>query len=340
MDTNYIAGPDGLRKTIARSMLRLISTGAYVARARAVLEITKTDRGSVFDCPESQKSIHRTDESRFHSVGIAGLEKQNRALVALANELDCQVRLRTRELQKRDAEILRQSEQLRELSSRLQQNQDDERRHIARELHDSAGQRLAALGMNLAIIASHKMQDPTLENAVQDSQELVQELSKEIRTMSYLLHPPLLDENGLPEAIRWYTRGIMARNGLDIELVIGENFGRLPREIELAVFRIVQECLTNIHRHSGSKTAAILVSRTGESVFLEVQDAGQGISVETLAGIQVQRAGVGITGMRERARHLGGVMNIQSDTSGTKVSVTFPVPITDTDQTSVPKSLS
>src|SRR5437763_147727 len=156
--------------------------------------------------------------------------------------------------------------------------------------------------MNLASMTQQAEQNPARSKIVQECVDLVQELSKEIRTMSYLLHPPLLDESGLREAIHWYMRGLMERSGLHIELNISEDFGRLPAPMELAVFRIVQECLTNIHRHSDSKTAAIRLSRTKERVSLEVQDEGQGIPPEKLAAIQGQRSGVGITGMRERVR--------------------------------------
>jgi two-component system, NarL family, sensor kinase len=134
-----------------------------------------------------------------------------------------------------------------------------------------------------------------------------------------------LDENGLPEAIRWYLQGMTERSGLKVELLIAEALGRLSDEIELAVFRIVQECLTNIHRHSGSKAATIRLSRNSFCVSVEIQDYGTGMSAEKLALIQGQRSGVGITGMRERVRYLTGIMNIDSNGSGTKISVTLPV---------------
>jgi PAS domain S-box-containing protein len=255
------------------------------------------------------------------------LESEER-LRTLADGLETQVSVGTQELELRNAEVLQQSEQLRELSNRLLQIQDHERRRIARELHDSAGQILTALGLSLASASQPATQNPLLAKAVEDSQKLVQQLSQEIRTMSYLLHPPLLDESGLSEAIRWYMQGLAERSGLNIELSISENFGRLPGEMELAVFRIVQECLTNIHRHSGSKTATIRLSRIAESVSLEIQDEGKGIPAEKLAGIQAQHSGVGITGMRERVRHLKGAMSIQSNGRGTKISVTLPIPTT------------
>ena len=256
------------------------------------------------------------------------LRESEERLRALTDGLETQVRVRTQELEQRNAEVVQQSEQLRELSNRLVQTQDDERRRIARELHDSAGQLLTALGLNLSSVTELARQNLPLDKIIEDSHALIQQLSKEIRTMSYLLHPPLLDENGLSEAIRWYVQGLMERSDLKIELVISENFGRLPGEMELSVFRIVQECLTNIHRHSDSKVATIRISRRAESVSLEIQDGGKGISAEKLAGIRAQRSGVGITGMRERVRHFGGALDIQSDATGTKILVELPVPMT------------
>jgi PAS domain S-box-containing protein len=253
------------------------------------------------------------------------LRRSEEQLRILADDLERQVRTRTQELEQRNTEILQQSEQLRQLSTRLLQLQENERRHIARELHDSAGQVLAALGMNLAGMMQHVTKNPILGKSVEDSQRLVQQLSKEIRTTSYLLHPPLLEENGLTEAIHWYMQGLTERSGLQVDLDIAEDFGRLPSEMEMAVFRIVQECLTNIHRHSGSETATIRLSRNPDSVALEIQDEGSGIAAEKLDGIRAQRSGVGITGMRERVRHLKGSMDIHSNGTGTKVSVTLPV---------------
>ena len=264
------------------------------------------------------------------------LRESKERLRSFADGLETEVRLRTRELERRNAEVLDQSEQLRDLSNRLLRSQDDERRRIARELHDSAGQILTALGMSLANVGQRVTHDPQLAEGVEDSRELVQQLSKEIRTTSYLLHPPLLDENGLPEAIRWYVQGLEGRSDLKIELCISESFGRLPCEVEMALFRIVQECLTNIHRHSGSKKATIRIVRKAETVSLDIQDEGKGIATEKLVSIQGQNAGVGIAGIRERVRHLRGTVNIQSSPSGTTISVTLPVPI---DAISQPESM-
>jgi PAS domain S-box-containing protein len=246
------------------------------------------------------------------------------SLKTAQDQLRDRVRIQTQELDQRNEEVLQQAEQLRELSTRLQLTQDEERRHIARELHDSVGQIITALGMTLSGVTQRVVQDPSLGSLVHESEQLVQQLSKEIRTMSYLLHPPLLDESGLSEAIRWYTDGLGERSGLDIELDISDEFGRLPAEMELALFRIVQECLTNIHRHSGSKTAAIHLSRAGGDISLRVEDTGKGIPAEKLKGIQKQRSGVGITGMRERVRHFKGMLDIQSSAVGTTISIILP----------------
>lgn len=252
------------------------------------------------------------------------LRDSEERLRTLTASLESQVRARTQELERQNVEILDQSEQLRELSNRLMQSQDHERRRIARELHDSAGQIIAVLSMALNDISQRAKADPALAKVAENSQELVQQLNDEIRTMSYLLHPPLLDENGLLDAIRWYIQGATERSGISIHLIIGEDFGRLPREMELALFRVMQEALTNIHRHSTSKTATIRLLRTADGVSLDVEDEGKGIAPEKLKQIQA-RPGVGIAGMQERVRHFGGVIRIDSNESGTKISASLPL---------------
>jgi len=242
----------------------------------------------------------------------------------LADALDTQVQFRTQELQRRNAEILQQSEQLRDLSVRLLQAQDHERRHIARELHDSAGQTLAALAMTFARLAEDAKHNPTqLAAGFEDAQALVQDLTQEIRTASYLLHPPLLDESGLSSALDWYVQGLAERSGLEIDLKIGEEVERLPPAMELVIFRLVQECLTNIHRHSGSETAMIRISREADRVHVLVRDDGKGMSQDRLAEIQSKGSGVGIRGMRERVRQFQGELTVESNALGTTISATF-----------------
>jgi PAS domain S-box-containing protein len=242
----------------------------------------------------------------------------------LADALETQVQFRTQELQRRNLEILQQTEQLRDLSRRLLQTQDEERRHIARELHDSAGQTLAALGMSLSRLAQDAKSNPDqLAKSIEDAEGLVQHLTQEIRTTSYLLHPPLLDESGLSSALNWYVQGLKERSGLEIDLRIAEDFGRLPADVELVIFRLVQESLTNVHRHSRSKTAFIRVAREADRLFVEVHDSGDGMSAERLAAIQSYGAGLGIRGMRERLRHFNGELLVESNGTGTKISATL-----------------
>ena len=211
--------------------------------------------------------------------------------------------------------------------TRLMKAQDEERRRIARELHDSAGQTLAVLGMSLAQLV-HRAEGiaPELAREGKEIEAMVQQLHREIRTTSYLLHPPLLDESGLASALSWYVEGLAERSDVAITLNVADNVGRLPSDMELAIFRVVQECLTNIHRHSGSKTALIRVGREGESLRTEVRDKGKGISPERLLEIQSRGSGVGIRGIRERIRLFHGEMKIESKGSGTAVIVSIPMP--------------
>jgi PAS domain S-box-containing protein len=345
-----MVGADSPDKVIGKSVYNLIAANDR-NKFRAFNEnICRGEKGSLeFDIVDFHGKVHRMEsnaaplrmaDGTVVQLAITGditervevqkrLQKSEERLRNLADQLEKQVHSRTQELELRNAEVLQQSEQLRELSSRLLQSQDDERRNIARELHDSAGQIIAALAMNLASMTQHSRKNPMLGKVLDDSQTLLQQLNKEIRTTSYLLHPPLLDENGLPEAVRWYLQGLMERSGLTVDPQINNDFGRLPDEMELAMFRIVQECLTNIHRHSGSKTATVRLSRTSTRVTLEIEDQGKGIPAEKLAGIRAARSGVGITGMRERVRHYNGSLQIDSNHNGTKILVTLPVPTTD-----------
>jgi PAS domain S-box-containing protein len=241
----------------------------------------------------------------------------------LSATLDAEVRARTDELEQRNTELLWRSEQLRDISRQMIRVQDAERRHIARELHDSAGQTLTVLGLNLSTLA--KKVGPDLAPQAEETLEMVQHLSQEIRTTSYLLHPPLLDESGLADALNWYVEGLIRRSDLEIGVLISDNFGRLSPDIELVIFRLVQECLTNIHRHSGSKSATIRLARMPNEVCLEIEDYGKGIPAEKLAQIESQGSGVGIRGMSERVRQFDGELKIHSSKSGTKIAVRLPL---------------
>ena len=232
-----------------------------------------------------------------------------------------------RKVQQRTADLNRANENLGELSSRLQQMRDEERRQISRELHDSIGQLLAALAMNLAVVQRQADNlDSAGARAVSENAAMVEQISREIRTISHLLHPPLLDAAGLASALRWYVDGFSERSQIKVDLRISEPFRRLSDEMEIAIFRMVQECLTNIHRHSGGNSAAICMREENHRIVVEVQDAGKGIPLEKQLELTSSgRIGVGFRGMRERVRQLGGTLEIRSDDAGTAVTATLPL---------------
>ncbi|MGD0695372.1 MAG: PAS domain S-box protein [Terriglobia bacterium] len=218
---------------------------------------------------------------------------------------------------------------LRGLSTRLLQLQDEERRRIARELHDAIGQNLVGLVANLTVAhRSAGKLNPKARQALSGSLEVAERSLNEMRTLSYLLHPPLLDEDGLASALAWYIKGFTERSGIKIDLKVSPNFGRLPKEVETTLFRVVQESLTNVHRHSKSPTARIWLARRATGVKLEITDKGQGMPAKALhSGNQKSgQLGVGIMGMSERARQLGGRLEIDSSGRGTTVRVVIPNP--------------
>jgi PAS domain S-box-containing protein len=228
----------------------------------------------------------------------------------------------------RDISERKQAEEgLRLLSGRLLQAQDEERRRIARELHDSAGQLLAALSMNLGPLESINGQMPAgAVKVISESLGLVNELSQELRTISHLLHPPLLDEIGLSSALRVYLEGFTERSKINVDFEFPDDFGRLSQDMETTIFRMVQECLTNIHRHSGSPVAKVRVRHLDHQVRIEVEDKGRGIPSEKRKAMDSGGdLGVGIRGMRERIRQLGGNLEIVSNGEGTVVVATLPV---------------
>jgi PAS domain S-box-containing protein len=230
-------------------------------------------------------------------------------------------------VQERTAELRAANENLRDLSARLLKVQDEERRRMARELHDSVGQILAALSMNIAVVQSqsHNL-DALAARAVSENAQLVRQASSEIRTLSHLLHPPLLDIAGLASSLRWYVDGFSERSKIKVNLDIPTDFARLPDDVELAIFRIVQECLTNIHRHSGSTTAEIRIQQDNGRLRVEVRDNGRGIPEEKQRElVGSSRGGVGFGGMRERLRPLGGTLEIHSNSNGTVVKATLAV---------------
>jgi len=223
-------------------------------------------------------------------------------------------------------ECYRNEQQLREFSRRLSQSQDDERRRIARELHDSTGQKLSVLAMNLAMVQNQASSSGAAPNkTLSECSSLISDISDEIRTLSYMMHPPLLDECGLETAIQMYSRGINRREGLKVEVAIPLRLERLSEEAELAIFRIVQASLTNIHLHSGSDKATVKIERVREGLAVTISDQGRGIPSGALDRSPLGKgAGVGIAGMKERMNYLGGRLEIESSENGTKVKATIP----------------
>lgn len=215
-----------------------------------------------------------------------------------------------------------------ELTTRLQRLQDEERRRIARELHDSVGQLLAGISMNITRVQreAHKL-TPAVGALVHENAAMVNEVSKEIRTISYLLHPPLLDVAGLASALRWYIDGFSERSKIKVDVEIPADFRRLSGDTEIAIFRMVQECLTNVHRHSGSAWCTVKMIEDKEQLRIEIRDGGRGIP-ESKRSILSSAAGVGLRGMQERLQHLGGTLTVDSNESGTTVTAVLPVPHT------------
>jgi len=257
------------------------------------------------------------------SIAVSERNRQEDKLQKAKIELEERVLTRTRELEERIAGQERAEDAVRGLSQRLLQTQDEQRRRIARELHDSTGQSLAVLIINLANLSKKAGSLSTeLSRQIDEITEVARTVSNELRTTSYLLHPPLLDEMGLRAGLRWYIEGFKERSNIEVSLDMNENL-RFPQDLEMMIFRVVQECLTNIHRHSESATAAISLSNSGGKLTLQICDEGKGIPPDKLAGA----AGVGLRGMRERVNGFGGELAILSDRKGTLVRAVIPLRI-------------
>src|SRR5208282_3827630 len=261
------------------------------------------------------------EEQRFRSITYLQQKAQ-----ALQTEM-AERKLVEEALRRSKADLESQVEQrtsaLRQLSSRLLNLQDTERRRIARELHDSLGQYLVGLKLNVDMLR----QSPGRDELWSEAGQLMQQGISEVRTLSYLLHPPTMDAAGFASAARWYVEGYGQRSGLNVTLDAPTDLGRLPDEIELALFRVLQEALTNVHRHSGASAAEVQVRHEAEQVVLEIKDNGRGIPEELLSHFRATGAGtgVGIAGIRERVRELGGKLTLESNGSGTLVRVAVPL---------------
>ncbi len=261
------------------------------------------------------RNMYHVPSDEFVGTSPAGREVE-RLLTSILERAEIEQTLR------------RQRNELRALANRLMRAQDDERRRLAQLLHETTAQDLAALKMLLARLnrTADSLRDAE-RHALTESIALAERSMTEVRTVSYLLHPPFLDEAGLMSALRWYAGGFSERSGISVDLQLPEVFERLPLDTETVLFRIVQESLTNIHRHSGSKTASIRLRRDAETLALEVEDRGGGIPSVSLEQIMAggSVAGVGIAGMTERAAQLGGRLEITSSERGTFVRVRLPL---------------
>ncbi|HEX3106319.1 MAG TPA: sensor histidine kinase [Terriglobales bacterium] len=281
---------------------------------------------------------HRKQQFRLRQ-SIAALtseaSERQRAEAALQrahHELENRVAERTRELtltlnrlEREALERKQAEEQLRQLSVRLMTLQDEERRHIARDLHDTTGQTLAAMKMTTALI-QRTAAGPEMLRLLDDLNALTDEAVQEIRTTSYLLHPPLLDEAGIASAVQWFVEGFSKRSGIRVRCEIEENLHRPPRNHELVLFRVLQESLTNIHRHSSASATTVQLNATADHFILQIDDNGTGIPEESIKRFREagRGTGVGLVGMRERVKELGGQLDIQSSSSGTTISVALP----------------
>lgn len=245
------------------------------------------------------------------AIALPGLVPEARKMVLSAHVSE-----------ERREQLERANAELQQTSARILAVQDNERRRIARELHDSIGQYLAAIKMSCG--AALEVQPEGKEAAaLEDAIKLLDRCTSEVRTMSYLLHPPLLEEMGLASAMPWYVAGFTERSGVRVKLDLPPRMVRLPENIELALFRVLQESLTNIHRHSGSKEAAIHLRVENGSACLVVEDTGKGFGPSNGEGL---RLGVGIASMRERVRELGGELHVRSSAGGTIVEAKIPLP--------------
>jgi signal transduction histidine kinase len=269
----------------------------------------------------------------FFSAFIIALGESHRRETAKRLQVEQELRITKTELEdrvhKRTAELNAANTSLRELPGHLLKMQDQERRRIARELHDTTGQSLTALKMIVTSLRGAIINNQRAVQFVQEINDLIDQTITEIRTTSYLLHPPLLDEMGLISAINWYVDGFSQRSGVKVSLELPQSSSRLPENIELALFRVLQESLTNVHRHSGCSAVTIHFEMDNERLRLSVKDNGRGIPQDRIRrfGEHGTGFGVGIVGMRERLRELGGQLTIESDGSGTTLMATVPLKV-------------
>jgi len=297
----------GADKGVGQNYLEVCESGMQGLEARRVLGAVRAvisgerdDVGCIYECAQhGEKFWFQVRMNRFYTDDTPWIVLEHENVTEIKRAHDTQ----------------------QQLTGLLLRAQDDERRRIARDLHDVTVQNLASIKADLMRVrkASQNLDARILER-IDDGLMLSEQVIKELRTLSYLLHPPLLDELGLIPALQWFVRGFIERCRIEVELRIEGDVGRLTPDIETALFRVAQESLTNIHRHSGSPSAVICVTRDRDTVVLQIADEGRGISQEWRSRNQVASPGVGIMGMGERLRQLGGRLEIESSSRGTTVT--------------------
>jgi signal transduction histidine kinase len=315
---------DSINQAIANQRLTALCTYPLAAcGASEILDVVRTHQFAV----TKRRGTWDVIETAGHKQAKAEIKRLNEELEQRVVERTSQLTAVNSELTKEVLERQRAEEKLQRLSGKLIRLQDEERRKIARDLHDSTGQDLVALATMLSQLRS------SIPSAQRKSRRLLSECKaladgciREIRTLSYVLHPPALDQAGLGDAIRDYVTGFTRRSGIQVELELSPRFGRMTRDVELALFRVVQESLTNIQRHSGSQQAKIRIHRNSH-LGLEISDLGNGTSAREQGAKEEPRleVGVGIPSMQERVKLIGGQLDIDSTSHGTTVRVTIPL---------------
>lgn len=299
--------------------------GSFMAHCETPVALAMTTGASTH---EEEVIIERPDRSRVTvSVHIDPIRDCAGKVTGVVNFFHDITDQKAKESALR-LKLTQHTDSLRSLSSQLMRLQDDERRHISRELHDSVGQHLSLAQMSLNSLAIRVPPgDNVLQRLCGEASRSLADAVSELRTISYLLHPPLLDEMGFAAAVRWYGDGLSKRSGIALEVRLPGDMPRLTREKEMALFRVVQEGLSNVHRHSGARKATISVALKGEIVELEIADHGRGIPGATLASLADGKSahGVGIRGMRERLREFQGSLEVLSNGDGTRLLASLPV---------------
>ena len=286
----------------------------------------------------------------FFSACIIAFGESYRRGTAKRLQVEHELRIAQSELedrvQQRTSELNAANTSLRELPGRLLKAQDEGRRRIARELHDGIGQYLVSLNFQVHQIERLAKEDSAPSMALlSETSETIAHCISEVRTISHLLHPPVLDELGLVSAIKWYVEGFSKRSGVAVKMELPEVPSRYPPSVELALFRVLQESLTNVHRHSGCSAVTVRLESNEKELNLRVKDNGRGIPEHRIRRFSEHGTGfgVGMVGMHERVREIGGQLTISSDSSGTTVAVTVPLNATlsePSSQTGVAKSAS